>query len=125
MNSLNQWMIGLVVAVVGGYIVTEISLWLIRLRIGRKPKRGKRVWPWLTGCIERLAFATFIGLGISGIAPGMMGWLALKFATHWNRNAKPSDNDTNQAFAALLAGLISMLFAAIGGGIIRRCPPLP
>jgi hypothetical protein len=68
--------------------------------------------------VERLAFAVFVGLELPDATTAMMAWLALKLAANWNR----SDLERTSAarpflFTALLAGLISMVFAALGGMI--------
>ena len=50
----------------------------------------------------------------------MMGWLALKLATNWNRKDMELNSKARPfAFTALLAGLVSMLFAALGGMVCR------
>src|SRR5206468_10617167 len=87
--------------------------------LGEKPKEDiKRVPPWLTGAVERLAFAVFVGLELPGAATAMMGWLAIKLATNWNRDDMQKVGAARPfSFTALLAGLISMTFAALGGMI--------
>jgi hypothetical protein len=61
-----------------------------------------------------------VALEVQGTAPAMMGWLALKLATNWNRKDMESDPKARPfAFTALLSGLVSMLFAALGGLICR------
>jgi hypothetical protein len=46
----------------------------------------------------------------------MVGWLALKMATNWNHpDWKQKPSARSFAFSALLGGLVSMLFALIGG----------
>ena len=117
-----NWIAGLLVAIVVGHIVTGIFLYTVRgvLGFGSKPKdkTTKRVPPWLTGCVERLVFAVFVGLDISGTAPAMIGWLAIKMATNWNRKDMETVTASRPfSFSALLAGLISMLFAVLGGMI--------
>jgi hypothetical protein len=118
--EVKQWIAGLTFAVIVGAIVTALFLYSLRgvMGLGPKPKKPayERVPPWITGVVERLVFATLVGLNVPGAATAMMGWLALKLATNWNRK----DMDENPkarpfAFTALLAGLVSMLFAAVGG----------
>ena len=116
------WIAGLTIAVVGGAIVVPLFLYALRgsLGLGPKPKkpRFERVPPWITGVVERAVFATLIGLGVPGAATAMMGWLALKLATNWNRKDIEGNAKARPfAFTALLAGLVSMLFAAIGGAV--------
>jgi hypothetical protein len=49
----------------------------------------------------------------------MMGWLAVKMLTHWNRPENNQRPFSAGAFTALLGGLMSMLFALVGGLILR------
>ena len=52
----------------------------------------------------------------------MIGWLALKLATNWN-HPDYKDNRSEEravAFSALVAGLVSMLFALLGGQICAQ-----
>jgi hypothetical protein len=116
---MKAWVYGLLLSVVVGAIATWLFLDLLRhwLRIKRKKPPGS-IPPWLTGAVERLFFTVLIG--IVGLQPGfpaaMVGWLALKLATNWNYPDKqPRLQRRAYAFSALLAGLISMLFAALGG----------
>jgi len=77
----------------------------------------------LTGVVERLVFALFVAFDLSGAVPAMMGWLAIKLASNWNRKDIESHANTRAfTFSALLAGLISMLFAALGGLISNGKP---
>jgi hypothetical protein len=46
----------------------------------------------------------------------MVAWLGVKLATNWNHPDWKDKPDTRTyAFSALLGGLVSMLFAFIGG----------
>ncbi len=117
-----RWLIGLGVALVVGGIVTWIFLAAIRRYLGTyKPAPDvKGVPAWLTGVIERLFFALVIAFNITGAAIAMIGWLTLKMVTNWNRPGPEQDRvRIVNAFAALLAGIVSMLFAMVGGLIIR------
>ncbi len=117
-----RWLFGLGVALVVGGIVTWIFLAAIRRYLGAyKPAPDvKGVPAWLTGVIERLFFALVIAFNITGAAIAMIGWLTLKMVTNWNRPGPEQDRvRIVNAFAALLAGIISMLFAMVGGLIIR------
>lgn len=92
--------------------------------LGEKPESAvPRVPSWLTGAVERFFFTLLVAYDVSGTGPAMVGWLALKFATNWNHpdwakypQARPF------AFSALLAGLLSMLFALLGGRMARGKP---
>ena len=83
-----------------------------------------KVPPWLTGGVERFFFTLLIALNLPNVdtVTAMLGWMALKMATHWHRpddTTDPSDPEVSRrkdyAFSALLAGLMSMTFALIGG----------
>jgi hypothetical protein len=119
--DVKHWVVGLLFAVVVGGIVTSLFLYALHgvLGLGSKPKEKiKRVPPWLTGVVERFVFTVFVGLGVAGATTAMMGWLAIKLATNWNRKDMESLASARPfSFSALLAGLISMMFAALGGMI--------
>jgi hypothetical protein len=121
------WLVGLTVATVGGM---PIGLLLKRIRktLGiDKPDvdKEKRLSALLTGVVERFVFAVFVGLNIQGIAPGMMAWLGLKLAANWNRTKDGDQVQISLALTAALAGLVSMMFAAIGGVICRGYKFIP
>ncbi len=110
------------VALIVGGLVTHAFLAGLRKYLGvSKPVSDiKGVPSWLTGVIERLFFTVVVAYNLTGAAIGMIGWLTLKMVTHWNRPTPESDRTRIvNAFAALLAGIISMLFAIVGGLMIR------
>lgn len=116
-------MLGIAFAVVVGGVVTGGLLAGLRrgATLGPKPKlKQPRVPAWITGAVERFVFSVLVALNVSGVAPAMVGWLALKMAANWNRKDL-DDNPKARGFAlsALLAGLVSMLFATVGGLICR------
>ena len=121
------WIIGLTFSVLGGWLVTWPSLTLLRkwMRLPEKPKsQGKSkprgVPPTLTGMIERLFFSVLVAFSVEGFAAAMIAWLALKLATNWNRDFwKKTSSARLYGFSALLAGLVSMLFAFLGGLIAK------
>lgn len=120
--EIKYWTFGLFFSIVIGGAVTGVFLYTLRvvLELGEKPKpKGKsikRAPPWLTGAVERMVFTVLVAEGVGGAATAMMGWLALKLATNWNRDDWKNDPKARPfAFTALLAGLLSMLFAALGG----------
>ncbi len=119
--TLEIWMTGLVASLALGGIFTPLFLYALnkylRLEEEKTVKEGeRRVPPLLTGMIERLFFTLVIALQLSGAAISMIGWLTLKMVTNWNRPGK--DYNHMAAFAALLAGMVSMMFAILGGTII-------
>ena len=121
-----QWITGLLFSVLVGGIVTWLFLKVLRSSLGTPDKArisggGARVPPWLTGAVERLFFTVLVGLEVSGAPAAMIGWLALKLATNWNHpDWKDKPDARTFAFSALLAGLVSMLFALLGGLVCAR-----
>ena len=70
--------------------------------------------------VERTFFTVAVATELSGVTTAMIAWLALKFATNWNFAGMGAPAATRGfAFSALLAGLVSMLFATIGGLVAR------
>ncbi len=122
MGLLARWIIGLVFSLGIGWLVTGIFLRRLRAFIGL-PTQGdvesgiREIPPWLVGLIERLFFTLLVAFGVSGTAVAMMVWITLKMATNWNRPGE--ENPVPLAFSALLADLVSMLFALIGGLICK------
>jgi len=106
-----------------GHFATWVFLKVLRARTGIGTKPGsitppKRLAPWLTGVVERLFFTVLIGFNVAGAPPAMIGWLAVKLATNWNHPIWKEDPDVRTfALSALLAGLVSMGFAVLGGVI--------
>jgi hypothetical protein len=74
-----------------------------------------RVSPWLTGIVERAFFTVVLAFDVSGASTAMMAWLTVKMLPNWNRTTA----DPPGAFTALLAGLVSLFFALVGGLICR------
>lgn len=120
-----HWIVGLTFSLIVGWIITRLFLELLRkaMKLGEKPNTPNEFGflsapPWLTGMTERLFFTVLVAFGTSDVATTMVAWLALKLATNWHRY---KDDSTARyfGFSALLAGLVSMLFAFLGGLIIR------
>ena len=118
-----NWILGLIFSTIGGFLGTFLFLCTLKKAISLPDKPNpekKRVPAWLTGVVERLFFSLLIGLNIAGTPPAMVGWIALKLATNWNSDEwKNLSRRRAFAFSALLAGLISMVFAIIGGSICQ------
>jgi hypothetical protein len=118
------WIVGLFVSMIGGHFVTAIFLKRLRnwMELPDKPfeQPSKEVPPSLTGGVERLFFTTLVGANVDGFPTAMMAWLALKLASNWNhRDMDNQPGARGLALSALLAGIISMLFALLGGLITR------
>ena len=118
---------GLLVALGVGHIGLEWVLPWLRGKMGlsaadlQKVRPRYRVEPWLTGLVERLFFAGLVAWEAGGAGLTMIAWLAAKMAANWERpNPEVEDRDAQigLAFSALIAGLLSMFFALVGGLII-------
>ena len=121
-NATNQWLWGLFVSMLVGGFVTEFTLKGLRKMRDVEKGEESNVWsPWITGFIERGFFTVAVALQFPGFVAAMVGWIALKMVTHWQRMVDKSDDRTqiDLAFTALLAGLVSMFFAILGGLICR------
>jgi len=116
-----SWVIGFAISILGGSFAAWAFLAFARrdTDAGSKPELGaRRVKPWLVGAIERTFFTLLVAFKVSGYPAAMIGWLALKLATNWNHPAwKDNPEARTHGLLALLAGLISMLFAFLGGSV--------
>jgi hypothetical protein len=116
-----RWIVGFFVSLVLGAAAVSLFVWLLRWWLGIPRKRaegGPGVPTWLTGTVERLFFTALVAFEVSGFPTAMVGWLAVKIASNWNRVGATNDAAARAyAMSALLAGLLSMFFACIGGWI--------
>jgi hypothetical protein len=121
------WIVGLTFSVLGGWPVTWLFLKLLRkaMRLPEKPEPKKKKDPRgvpaaLTGIVERLFFTVLVAFNVAGIGAPMIAWIVLKLATNWNSDYWNTNSLARlYGFSALLAGLVSMLFAFLGGLIVR------
>jgi hypothetical protein len=113
------WVIGLLVALVAGHFLVEEFLCRLRKHMGMNPEQAPGQVPRsLTGFLERVFFVALIGFQVQEAVPAMIGWLGVKIAANWGRSppeGESLENRTRYAFSALVAGLVSMFFALIGG----------
>jgi len=116
-----NWILGLGFSLVVGHFAVDYFLRELRkyMQLGDRPALAggmNRVPPWLTGGLERLFFTLLVAFGVSGTSTAMIGWLALKMVTNWNRRESEDDvKERSFAFSALVAGLLSMFLALLGG----------
>ena len=126
MELTTNFAIGFTISLVGGGVAAWLFLKILRrwmnLSKDESPDEPTRAVPsWLTGGIERLFFSLLIYFQFSGVPAAMLIWLTLKMVTNWNSPIR-EDADAKHirlAFSALLAGLVSLGFAVIGGVIAR------
>lgn len=80
---------------------------------------------WATGLVERIIFATLVWARFSGVVIAMLLWLTLKLAANWGAEGRFSDTQqpvqeiARIRLTAVVAGLISLFFAALGGLVLR------
>ena len=127
MCSLGVWV--LVLGLVLGFAIScglghfIVGYFLRRLReyIGLPPKEEKGTPPWLTGLLERFFFTIAVAVNATGVLPAMIAWLGLKLVANWQLREDIPDPVTkaNYKFTAIVAGLLSMLFAYVGGLVIQ------
>jgi hypothetical protein len=74
----------------------------------------------VTGTVERLFFLVAVAFNLSGVVVAMVGWIGVKMAAHWGaRPEAPEQQKSGSIYAiritAILGGLLSLLFAMVGG----------
>lgn len=76
---------------------------------------------WFLGFVERTFFGTLVAFEVSATAAGMLTWLLIKMATDWHKmiDAGSKNGPRSLAFGSLIAGMISLFFALIGGLMCR------
>ena len=146
--STDVWLsvAGLLVALFGGHLAVWWTLKTLRDDYNTKLIRWDDTV--FLGSIERLFFSVATAFNLSGIAIGMVAWIAAKMAANWSsvesterykkvvhREATMSDASPDEEeaildslftnlvrlrFSALIAGLVSMLFALVGALIATR-----
>ena len=124
LHSLSVWGLGFTISCAIGHVaVAKFHRWLTH-RLGVPRDLGARRTPlWLTGFLERVFFTLAVAVNTTGVLPAIIAWLALKLAANWqNRDDIDGDAETkkNYKFSAIVTGLLSMLFAYIGGLVIWR-----
>jgi hypothetical protein len=130
----NALLAGLTFSLVVGAVIVPTFQRCLEFRV-RLPRRddGIRIPPSLTGHIERLLFTLIVAFDISGTAPAMIAWVALKMAANWNSpeaqlegtGEKPTAREVlNRRFSALLTSAVSLIVVVIGGTIALGKVPL-
>lgn len=126
--TLLSWTYGFLVSLLLGTIVSTIFIKLIRhfkdLKNIEKDKLDSkhRIGGFFIGIIERIFFTVCTAFNLSGLVIGIIGWLTIKMASNHNllNGQERTSESRNLALSALLGGLISMLFAILGGLIARE-----
>jgi hypothetical protein len=79
------------------------------------------------GVLERLFFTIVVIFYGAGVAAAMITWMVVKMATNWHLIAKSTSEIDRKslayrrfAFCSLYAGMVSLLFALLGGLLINK-----
>jgi hypothetical protein len=122
---MNDLLYGLLFSVGLGAIV----VWLFWLAVGwfsglpLKKDLKRSTSNLLTGSVERGFFTVVVAYEVGDPVAGMMAWIAIKLAANWGHYSRAEDPKINKhAFRAILSGMVSMLFALIGGRIASGAP---
>jgi hypothetical protein len=120
LHLLVVWGLGFTISCGVGHFAVAIFLrWLSGLLEVPRDDDAKRTPPWLTGLLERIFFTLAVAVNATGVLPAMIAWLALKLVANWQHRENLKDPaKTNYKFSAIVSGLLSMLFAYIGGLVI-------
>jgi hypothetical protein len=114
-----RWIVGLVVALLVGGLVTGWFLGGLRSYLKIAKPSGRDVPNWLIGLSERLFFTVVVAYNISGAAVAMMVWIVLKIVPNWELYVRHGPSNKPLVWSSILASLCSMFFALLGGLIIR------
>ena len=130
--ALLQWSIGLTVSLPVGHLAAYyFRNWrrsYLKKIIGEKipisqPEEQilkRDILPIITGLLERIFFTLLVAFDISGTGVAMMAWLGAKMAANWNRQSNNDHIVRVFSVTALQSGLVSLLFALLGGLICRE-----
>lgn len=80
---------------------------------------GEDLPGWKVGTVERAFFTLAVAAGMPCVVTAMMFWVAAKMAAHWGTQTGPVRDLGALRLTALLGSLASMMFALVGGGIVR------
>ncbi|UCC72206.1 MAG: hypothetical protein JSV86_17855 [Gemmatimonadota bacterium] len=113
-----RWVVGLVVALAVGGVVTGWFLKGLRSYLNIAKPSGRDVPNWLIGLSERLFFTVIVAFNVSGAAVAMMVWIVIKIVPNWELHVKHGTANKPLTWSSILASLCSMFFAILGGLII-------
>jgi hypothetical protein len=121
---IGTWVLMLSISLFGGAGLAQIVL--SKSMQALKVKEDETLIPswysgFVVGLVERLFFTVAVALGgVSGVIPAMLIWVTLKGQTHYNifNGVDEGRKNRKNAYAALMASLISLLVALICGYIL-------
>jgi len=104
---------------VAHFAVPWVLEWL-RMDLGMDPTVPEEALTgWKVGAFERGFFTVGVAAGMPGVLTAMMLWIALKMAVQWGTQGKDGQDIEAVRLTALLGSLTSMMFALVGGGVVR------
>jgi hypothetical protein len=115
-ERIPDWVLGLGVSILCGHIFTELFLRALRACVKIDYSGPNAVFPWIIGMLERLLITMLISLNIQAVGAFIGSWIMAKAALVW-KDLTGSDDDRKRGYTALLATLISVAFAVVGGAI--------
>lgn len=74
---------------------------------------------WKVGTLERAFFTVGVAAGMPGVLTAMILWIAAKMASSWGTQTEGIPDVEALRITALVGSLVSMMFALIGGGVVR------
>ena len=131
------WVLGFAFSMLLGCWLTKIFLERIRESmlefIKHKYKKDKEIFDraveWeieelgvvdhAVGIVERGFFTIVIAFWVPGAAVAMISWIMVKMVTNWHQITGKNLTDRGLALCSLMASLVSMFFALIGGLFCR------
>lgn len=120
MNTVIAWIVGLVLSALVGYMLVGVFLFWLRAKLGVPfEKESPGVSPGITGGMERIFFSSLVAADASGYATAMIVWLALKLVANWNRPDETERTRRLWGISGLVAGLMSLWVALLGGLFIK------
>jgi len=124
---MKTWLIGIgLVSLLLGSLIT----WVAWEMLDKYFKRMARMKGWaldaddtekiimqpiVIGILERLVFSFLVAMEVSGVSTAIIGWIALKMASGWNRIAEGKTKYKVLAFNGLIVSLLSLFIAVLGG----------
>ena len=120
MTPMISWIIGLSVALILGDLVPRVAVWAMRRHINFTEPKYPGISVLVTGTVERLFFVVAVAFNLSGVIVAMIGWIGVKMAAHWGARTVASEQQAADSIyairiSALLAGILSLFCAMVGG----------
>jgi nitrate/nitrite transporter NarK len=125
--AMQNWLVGIgLISLILGSLITWI-VWKLLDNYFKNTAKNKNweldsddiekitIQPILIGILERLVFSFLVAMEVSGVPTAIVGWMALKMASGWNRIVSGETKYKMLAFNGLIVSLLSLFFAVLGG----------